>query len=114
MNENTVNPTEQEAEKIVEIVLENVPEERQAELAEKVEELSDQKPEEPPLAEVFLLKQAANSAGKSRTERNIMALSLRQEPPGGTSKVGITKKNKSKTRKALKIEKKSRRRNRGK
>ncbi len=52
-------------------------------------------------------------AGKSRKEKQLtVSLSAKRFFAGGESKIGITKKNKSKSKKKLNIEKSSRRKNR--
>lgn len=96
---------EKEAEEVVATVLENVPEEKQEELSEKVRELAQPKP----------------VLGSLQGLKNLFALAI-PKPSSGTKAhnpnrkrgVGVTRKNKSQSKSARKQSKNSRKINRGK
>jgi len=97
---------EQEAEKILETVKELVPEEKQEELAEKAEKLAEPKPVMGSLEALKSLFAQPTTLGKGQptSEHN----------PKRKGGVGITRKDKSPSKKSRKTSKNSRRRNRGK
>lgn len=102
------------ADQLVEKIVKNVPEEKQEELAEKIQKLSEEKSDEPTAQDLARAAVAQVHAGKSRTERSLLNLGAKNLTLGGESKLGITRKDKSPSKKARKASKNSRRINRGK
>src|SRR5689334_13483554 len=99
--ESEVKSVEQEAEQILETVKELVPEEKQEELAEKVEEISQEpaRKEFPVLGSLQALKDVfANVVKKPGAE-------TKEHNPRRKGGVGITRKDKSPSKKSRKTSK---------
>lgn len=118
MEENTVvTPEEKEAEQILEVIKESVPEEKQGELAEKVQQVSETPNPVIPFEITELWRRQGlfykQIAGKSRVEKSITAIgSDLSGNGGGKNHVGITRKVKAKSKSSLRQSKKSRKINR--